>query len=115
MGDGWHDWEKLPTRSEIDTLKNSITKFTGNSSAGVTFTIPSGYRGKLITIDSNGNRCGEWFVWATGAGAVATKNVVTASLIDITSEQNNKLKITPTDSGSPNIIFENYQFVATKD
>lgn len=114
-GSGWTSWERFPSRKEVDTLNNSMTKFTGNSSAGVTFTIPNGYRGKLITIDSNGNRCGEWIVWATGAGAIGIKNTVTASLIEVTSEQNNKLKITPTDSGSPIIIFENHSLVATKD
>ena len=58
----------------------------------------------MTTVDSTANRCGMWFITATGSGDVSKKEIVAASDITINTATTNKLKVT--SPGSSLVMFE---------
>lgn len=108
----WQEWQKMPTREEMDEVTNRVVRTYVNGTTGTTFNIPNGYRGMLYTVDSSPDRCGQWFIWATGAGAIGSKNIVSSSVITL-ENTTNTLVIKSSDGGSPTVVFENFVKNAT--
>ncbi len=97
----------------ITLLSERVTRVPADASGSTEFTVPNGYRGKLTTIDSTTNICGEWIIWATSNGAVGIRAVLDAP--DITLVPNtNSLIITASSRRTPVIAFENIQYKVNK-
>lgn len=106
----WRNWVAQPTRTEVDALNNRHT--ISAVGTATTFTVPSGYRGVLYVTDSSPDRCGEYAVYCTGAGAVGYRTLSEAAGITIDTSTANKLTLT-TASGTRTCMFLNVDKVIT--
>ena len=100
----WSAWVTQPTRAEVDALTSKASLTFGIPATGSTFTVPNNYRGRLTIVTSNSAYCGEYLLFATGAGVVETVAVKSASGITL-STATNAVTLTPT-SGTRDVLFE---------
>ena len=100
----WGSLTRTPTRAEVDALKNKASLTFGIPATGSTFTVPNNYRGRLTIVTSSSANCGEYLLFATGAGAVETTAVKSATGVTL-STATNSLTITPA-SGTRDVLFE---------
>ena len=85
-------------------MVNSKSLTFGIPATGSTFIIPSNYRGRFTIVTSNSAYCGEYLLFATGAGAVEAVAVKSATGVTL-STATNSLTITPS-SGTRDVLFE---------
>lgn len=79
-------------------LYNKIATSSGN-----TFTIGNTFRGLLFTNDSSADRCGAYFVYSGGTGAVATIAIKEATAL--TFDKSVAGKLTITSPGATKVLF----------
>ena len=109
------------TDAEISALNSSLNnKFDGTSfttgsatSAGISFTIPNSYRGVVFLADANADRCGEYIVFSTSAGAVTYKTITATSGVTIATATN-RISFTTTGTANTRICFLNMLGYATE-
>lgn len=99
---------KKITRANANVSNSYRHKYNFNQTC--TITLPGSYRGILYVLDSDVAKCGEYIVFATGAGVVSYKTVAAANSLTLTASTN-RLVITAT--GTPWLILEDVQGTAT--
>lgn len=87
-----------------NTAGNSFFNTSTDINVPKDITIPSNYRGVLITLDSTSSRNGMYIMYATGSGTVAMVPVLTASGLTFATATN---KLTVTSAGTTRLTFLN--------
>ena len=103
----WTTWTKIADQTDIDALNSNfdgikLYRKTANTN-GVTFTLTSGFRGLMFTIDSAADRCGAYFIYSGSTGGVGKASIKEASALTIDISVNSKLTIT--SPGATRVIF----------
>lgn len=96
-------------KSALDSLNSKFGKIgfsVKQVSATTNFTLSNNYRGKLTLVTSNTNYCGEYIVYATGSGAVATVPIKALSGGITISGSTNTLTLTLSTTGTWWVWFE---------
>ena len=105
------EWEKVPTRSEMDTLTSNLggvtfTEKFSVTSSGKTLTVPNNYRGVIYITDATVTNCGAYFIIASSNGSVRYRAITESAGLTI-STATNAFTLTAGESASLSCIAMN--------
>ena len=104
-------WEKVPARTDIDTLTANLGGVTFSekfsvTSSGKTLTVPNNYRGVIYITDATVTNCGAYFIVASSNGSVRYRAITESAGLTITTATN-ALTLTAGESASLSCIAMN--------